>query len=78
MSSETKTAHLAAEGNTGMALTNENETFAAALEHYRAGRVTEAMRVCEAILTRDPRHAEASHLLGVAADAQGDSKRGVT
>ncbi len=78
MSSDTKAVHLAAEGNTGMALTNEDEVFATALEHYRAGRVTEAMRVCEAILTRDPRHAEASHLLGVAADAQGDPKRGVT
>ncbi len=59
-------------------MTHEVEAFAAALDHYRAGRVTEAMRGCDAILAGDPRNAEALHLLGVAADAQGDPARGAS
>lgn len=45
------------------------------LDHYRAGRVAEAVRGCDAVLAGDPHHAEALQLLGVAADASGDPAR---
>jgi len=52
-------------------------TFAVAVGDYRAGRVVEAVRLCEIVLEGDPRHAEALHLLGIAADARGDITRGL-
>lgn len=58
-------------------VTHEVEALETALDHYRAGRVAEAMRGCNAILAGDPRHAGALHLLGVAADLEGDSNHGI-
>jgi tetratricopeptide (TPR) repeat protein len=46
-----------------------------ALAHHQAGRLDEAVRVYQALLARDPDHADALHLLGVAAHQQGDPAR---
>ena len=47
------------------------------LAHHRAGRLAEAEADYHALLAADPRDADALHLLGVAADARGDSARAV-
>ena len=39
-------------------------TFAEALEHHRAGRVSDALALYRRILETDPRHADASHMSG--------------
>ena len=52
------------------------QAMAGALEHYRAGRIAEAVALWQAVLADDAGDAEALHLLGVAADAQGDPARG--
>ena len=39
-------------------------TFAEALEHHRADRVSEALALYRRILEADPRHADALHMSG--------------
>ena len=45
--------------------------FAAALTHFRAGRIDEAERACRDVLTFDRNHAHALHLLGLIAYQSG-------
>lgn len=42
-----------------------------AVRHHRAGRIQDAGRVYQAVLARDPEHADALHLLGVVAHQLG-------
>ena len=49
-----------------------DQAFALALEHHRAGRLTEAEQGYRAILQREPQHADSLHLLGVIALQAGD------
>lgn len=44
-----------------------DQAFALALQHHQAGRLPEAERGYRAILSREPEHADALHLLGVIA-----------
>jgi tetratricopeptide (TPR) repeat protein len=46
--------------------------LADALEHHRAGRLTEAGRIYRAILTKEPRHADSLHLLGMVSYEAGE------
>lgn len=55
-----------------MPMTVAVDDFATALAQYRAGHVTETRKICETILVARPHDAAALHLLGVAADAQGE------
>ncbi len=48
-----------------------------ALAHHQAGRLPEAERIYERILAREPRHADALHLLGVAAHQGGEHGRAI-
>src|SRR5215208_271424 len=45
--------------------------FASAVQHFRAGRMTEAERDCRNVLTVNPDHADALHLLGMIAHQAG-------
>jgi tetratricopeptide (TPR) repeat protein len=47
-----------------------------ALAHHRAGRLGDAEALYCSLLVDDPRNADALNLLGVLADAKGDSERG--
>jgi protein O-GlcNAc transferase len=47
------------------------ETLAVALDHHQAGRLPEAEGICRQILTVEPHHADAWHLLGVIAHQAG-------
>jgi len=49
-----------------------SEQLNAALAHHQAGRLEQAETIYRAILARDPRNADAHHLLGMAAFQQGD------
>lgn len=53
------------------------QVFAAALDHYRAGRVAEAVHCCERLLQAQPGHAPALHLLGFASMQLGQFARAV-
>jgi predicted O-linked N-acetylglucosamine transferase (SPINDLY family) len=46
-------------------------TLAAALQHHQAGRLPQAEQLYRRILTADPHHADALHLLGVVANQAG-------
>jgi predicted O-linked N-acetylglucosamine transferase (SPINDLY family) len=48
------------------------ETLKTALVHLRAGRLSAVRETCRAVLDADPRNADALHLLGVVAHAEGD------
>ena len=48
-----------------------------ALEHQRAGRLSEAGQCCRAILERQPNHPEALHLLGLLAHQVGDDANAI-
>jgi tetratricopeptide (TPR) repeat protein len=48
-----------------------------ALQHHQSGRLEEAARLYQAILSADPHHADALHLLGVVAHQQRDQARAV-
>ncbi len=48
------------------------ETIAVALEHHRAGRLTQAQGIYHQVLTADPGNFDALHLSGVAAHQSGD------
>lgn len=50
-----------------------DEAFQIAMQHHQAGRLAEAEGVYRQILSVDPRHAEAQHLLGVIAHQLGRS-----
>lgn len=43
------------------------QTFASALQHHRAGNLSEAERLYRTILAQNPHHPDALHLLGVLA-----------
>jgi len=48
-----------------------------ALEHYQAGRMDEAERLCGLVLEADPGEAEALHLLGAIVHQRGDHDRAI-
>ncbi|AFY64842.1 glycosyl transferase family 9 [Geitlerinema sp. PCC 7407] len=48
-----------------------SDTLAIALEHHRAGQLSEAERLYQAVLQQEPEQADALHLLGVLAYQQG-------
>ena len=47
------------------------QAFEAGLQHHQAGRLAEAEGIYRQILTRQPQHADALHLLGVFAHQVG-------
>ncbi|HEY2894787.1 MAG TPA: tetratricopeptide repeat protein, partial [Pirellulales bacterium] len=49
----------------------DDETLSRALAHHQSGRLAEAEQLYRAILTVDPNHAGALHLLGVLAMQSG-------
>ena len=49
-----------------------------ALAHHQAGRLSQAERIYERILASEPRHADALHLLGVAAHQGGEHRRAIS
>jgi protein O-GlcNAc transferase len=53
------------------------EAFAAAFQHYQAGRLELAEEICRRIVVAEPQHAEAWHLLGAAAHQRGDQDQAV-
>lgn len=50
-----------------------NRDFDRAAAHFRAGRGSEAAKLCRAIIARQPDHAAALHLLGLLAGQSGDA-----
>lgn len=48
-------------------------SFAEAVAHFRAGRAAEAAGLCDALLAKEPGHAQALHLLGMIRFAAGDA-----
>src|SRR5947199_61996 len=44
-----------------------------AFEHYNAGRLDEAAKLCHALVAREPESPEINHLLGVILFRQGDT-----
>jgi tetratricopeptide (TPR) repeat protein len=48
-----------------------DDALQTAFEHHQRGRLQEACQLYQAILARDPHHADAIHLLGVAAHQMG-------
>src|SRR5262245_49792368 len=57
----------------GEKLSATNAALRAGLEHERAGRLAEAEAVYRGVLTAQPNHAEACHLLGRLRHASGDT-----
>ena len=55
----------------------EQEELSAALEFHRQGLLSQAARLYQRILTRQPDQVDALHLLGVVALQQGDPRRAV-
>src|ERR1051325_6481439 len=51
------------------------DDFASALQHHLNGRLEEATQRYHAVLTHNPEHADALHLLGVVAHQQGNPAR---
>jgi tetratricopeptide (TPR) repeat protein len=47
------------------------QVFATAFEHHQAGRLAQAERLCERILSIDPNHVHSLHLLGLVAYRRG-------
>lgn len=56
---------------------NSQAALQEALAHHQAGRIPEAERIYERILASEPRHADALHLLGVAAHQSGEHQRAI-
>jgi len=56
---------------------NSQAALQEALAHHQAGRIPEAERIYERILASEPRHADALHLLGVAAHQSGEHGRAI-
>jgi predicted O-linked N-acetylglucosamine transferase (SPINDLY family) len=54
-----------------------DQTFDAALQNHRAGRLREAEDFCQRVLQRQPNHSDAMHLLGVIAGQMGRADRAV-
>jgi tetratricopeptide (TPR) repeat protein len=52
-------------------MTTASETFQQAIEHHRAGRLDEAVRLYQEVVRADPRHAHAWHQLGCIAFESG-------
>jgi len=63
-------AHLETDSRTK--LNDESSRFDQALALYRCGRLAEAKRIARRILTDEPEHVPALHLLGVALSQQGN------
>ena len=57
--------------------TTADTKFNAAVSHHQAGRLAEAQQLYAEILSREPKHAMALHLLGVIAYQQGDSGQAI-
>ena len=56
---------------------NSQSALREALAHHQAGRLPQAERIYQRILANEPRHADALHLLGVAAHQSGAHGRAV-
>ncbi len=56
---------------------DRQEAFVSALQLHQAGRLTDAQQLYEQILTAEPRHADALHLLGLASHQLGDNEAAV-
>src|SRR5271169_5965662 len=52
---------------------NSDAAIRLALEHFQSGRWAEGAGVCREILAMEPGHADALHLLGLAAGNSGDA-----
>src|SRR5215475_9737071 len=57
--------------------TDSRSQFDQALALFRGGRLTEAKRIARRILTDQPKHAQALHLLGAALSQQGNHTEGL-
>jgi predicted O-linked N-acetylglucosamine transferase (SPINDLY family) len=55
---------------------NSGQTLKLALEHHQAGRLAEAQSLYRKVLQRDPRNADALHLLGLLEHKDGNGERG--
>lgn len=53
------------------------QNLQAAVGHHQAGRLAEAVEIYQSILARQPDHADANHLLGVAAHQNGNAESSV-
>lgn len=53
------------------------DDFAAAVRYHRQGHLQQAAQAYQAVLARDPAHADALHLLGVVSLQTGDARRAV-
>jgi tetratricopeptide (TPR) repeat protein len=51
------------------------EAYAMAVQHHQAGQLEAAQQICEQILAAWPDHADALHLLGIAASQSGNNER---
>ena len=51
--------------------------LASAIEHHHAGRLARALETYRKLLRKDPRHAAALYLMGLAKQEQGHSERGL-
>jgi tetratricopeptide (TPR) repeat protein len=52
-------------------MTTTAESLQQALEHHRSGRLDDAERMYRQLLSADPYHAHATHLLGVVSHQRG-------
>ncbi|MBF0281909.1 MAG: tetratricopeptide repeat protein [Zetaproteobacteria bacterium] len=57
--------------------THLQKKFSQALAHHQAGRLSEAEKLYQQILSKNPRHADALHLLGVIACQTGVREHGI-
>src|SRR5215467_7270435 len=65
------------ESNLQTSRSDGSPPFDQALALFRGGRLAEAKRIARRILIEDPKHAQALHLLGVAASQQGNHTEGL-
>ena len=59
------------------AATPTRDSIELALEHHRAGRLDSARAIYEDVLAKEPRHADALHLLGLIAHQNADHGKGL-
>ena len=59
------------------AATPTRDSIELALEHHRAGRLDSARALYEDVLAKEPRHADALHLLGLIAHQNADHDKGL-
>lgn len=57
-------------------MADSNETLRLAMDHHQQGRLDEAEALYRQILNDDPNHADANHLMGVAACQRGNAEEG--